>query len=210
MSNGDRRDGMRGLAGRRPRLVVLILLVAQLGVVGCGNPGQSGPDRQTRVDQAFQRHADAVVEKEGGSAVPTGHLLAGSDQLAGGTDVTLWVTDPAAAGRIKSRCFYLDLEDRGGAGSGFGGCGAAGDQVTLSRSGEIVIGTVGKWPAPLVRITRGGPATEVAVIGGYFLVPQSLTGDADAGYSVLLVGAGGEILGAVHDLIPPASATPVS
>ena len=112
--------------------------------------------------------------------------------------------------QIRSRCFYLDLEDRGGVGSGFSDCGGVDDQLTLNRSSEIVFGTVGTWPARLVRISRGGPVIEVTVTGGWFLVPQSLTGGADASYSIALVGADGETLCAVHELTPPASVTPVT
>ncbi|MFI6759833.1 hypothetical protein ACIBF5_11930 [Micromonospora sp. NPDC050417] len=198
-----------GVAGRA-RLAGAALLVAAVGLVGCGGREEPAPDRETRVDQAFQRYADGVREKEGVSAAPTQHLLAGSDQLANGTRISLWVTDPVASGHLRARCYYLDLEDHGGWVSGFGGCGGTDDQVTVNRNSEIVFGTVGTWPATLVRISRGGPPTEVTVTGGWFLVPHALSGPTAASYAIVLIGADGATIGTVRDLTPPASVTPVT
>ncbi|MFK3979315.1 hypothetical protein ACI2K4_02925 [Micromonospora sp. NPDC050397] len=183
--------------------------MALLASAGCGGePEEPKPDRQTRVDQAFQRYADGLQDSAGVSAAPTQHLLAGSDQLANRTRVSLWVTDPEASAHLSSRCYYLDLEDPSGVASGFGGCGGTDDQVTVHLDSGIAYGTVGTWPARLVRIGRGGPPTEVPVTGGWFLVPQSLTGGAS--YSIELVGADGETLCTVRDLTPPGSVTPVT
>ncbi|WP_329110891.1 hypothetical protein OG792_17560 [Micromonospora sp. NBC_01699] len=204
------RPAVAGMVRAR-RLAVAVLVAAALGGAGCGDRDDPGPDRQERVEQAFERYADEAVGKERVSAAaPNRHLLAGSDRLAGGTEVTLWVSDPATGSPVDARCYYLDLEDRGGWVSGFGGCGGADDQVTLNRNSEIVFGTVGRWPASTVRISRGGPPTDVTVTGGWFLVPQSLTGEADGSYSIVLVGADGGTLCVVRNLTPPASVTPVT
>ncbi|MEV4626901.1 hypothetical protein AB0J90_11505 [Micromonospora sp. NPDC049523] len=194
----------------RARSAVAVLLTTALVGAGCADPDEPGPDRQTRVDQAFQRYADGVREKEGVSAAPTRHLLAGTDKLIGGTEVTLWVTDPAASPEVDARCYYLDLEERGGWVSGFGGCGGADDQVTLNRNNEIVFGTVGRWPASTVRISRGTASTDIAVTGGWFLVPNWLTSVGDNSYSIELVGADGQTICTVRNLTPPASVTPVT
>ncbi|MGW4462656.1 hypothetical protein [Micromonospora sp. NPDC004704] len=194
----------------RARLAVAVLLTAALVGAGCADRDEPGPDRQTRVDQALQRYADGALGKDGVSAAPTRHLLAGTDKLAGGTEVTLWVTDPAASPEVNARCYYLDLEERGGWVSGFGGCGGTDDQVTLNRNNEIVFGTVGRWPASTVRISRGGPSTDITVTGGWFLVPSGLTGVSNSSYSIELVDADGRTICTVRNLTPPASVTPVT
>ncbi|RKR86137.1 hypothetical protein BDK92_0359 [Micromonospora pisi] len=201
---------INGVTGVRARSAIVGLVVAVAGLVGCVGRDDPAPDQQTRVDQAFQRYADGVREKEGVSEPPTQHLLAGTDQLPNGTRISLWVTDPVASDHLRARCYYLDLEDHGGWVSGFGGCGGADDQVTVNRNSEIVFGTVGTWPATMVRITRGGPPTEVTVTGGWFLVPHAVSEPTAAGYAIVLVGADGATLGTVRDLTPPASVTPVT
>lgn len=187
-----------------------VLLATVLVGAGCADRDEPGPDRQTRVDQALQRYADGALGKDGVSTTPTRHLLAGTDELAGGTEVTLWVTDPVASSETTPRCYYLDLEEQSGWVSGFGGCGGTDDQVTLNRSNEIVFGTVGRWPAATVRISRGGPSTDITVTGGWFLVPSGLTGVSDSSYSIELVDADGRTICTVRNLTPPASVTPVT
>lgn len=125
-----------------------------------------------------------IAEKEGRTAVRADHLLAGRDKLADGSTVTLWVTDPRANPGIRSRCFHLDL----GSG-GVGGCGGGpGNTVTLNELSGVMVGSVGSWPASVVRLSAGEVSADMAVVGGYFLVPSRVAVTATAGISITLLG----------------------
>ena len=192
----------------RSAVAVLVLVVAGVAGAGCGDRDEPGPATAGRPGVPTVRdewsRSRASRRRQPGTCSPAATRWPAAPRSPSGSPI------PQPAPRSAPRCYYLDLEAQGGWVSGFGGCGGADDQVTLNRNSEIVFGTVGRWPAVTVRISRGGPATDVTVTGGWFLVPQSLTGGADASYSIVLVGADGETLCAVHDLTPPASVTPVT
>jgi hypothetical protein len=198
--------GVEGTRHRAVRLVAALALLA-LMVTGCGSTGQPEQSQADRVNAAFDRDAGAIRQKEGLPSAPSAHLLAGTTQLADGTRVSLWVSDPEASAGVRSRCFYLDMETGTGAG-GFGSCSMPSNELTISRNGEVVIGSVGTWPAKSVHVKTSAGAAQGAVTGGYFLVPATLVGTANTPFTVTLLDAEERPIGVVRDLTPPGSATP--
>jgi hypothetical protein len=96
--------------GRRTGALALALLAGVLA--GCDLQEPRTKTRTERVQEAFARHADAIAEKEGATAVSTGFLLVGEDRLRDGTRLSYWVSDPATLTEVRSRCDYVDMEDR--------------------------------------------------------------------------------------------------
>lgn len=189
--------------------VLALLSLLALPMAGCTHP--PNPPRQSREDRvnaAFARDAGAIKQKEGLSSASSAHILVGTAQLADGTQVGLWVSDPAANAGVTSRCWYLDTETPNGAASGGGGCGMPTATVVLDRQGDIVVGSVGTWKAQAVHIETSVATADCQVTGGYFLMPPSLAGNAQSAFTITLLDASTLPIGVVRAVTAPGTATP--
>jgi hypothetical protein len=167
--------------------------------------------RDERVAEYFHNTVKDIATKEQVSAAPTAYLSAGADTAPDGTEISLWVSDPADPVKVRSRCFYLDMQQRDGGAGGFGGCGAVdGRDVSLSGDDTHAIGSVSGWDAASVRIAGSGATQTVSVVGGYFLVPVKFTAGVDEPLSLTLLDKSGAEMGTVTGLTPPGSAVPVA
>jgi hypothetical protein len=155
-----------------------------------------------RVNEIFARFAQDIAAKD---AIPTPALhlrAAATEELSDGSQATLWVAE-----HTKSRCYHVDVERAGGEHrTGAGACGEPGERVWLSRTGAIVVGSVGTCPAETVSVTTPHGEAILTVNAGYFLIPPHLTPATGVRHTLILIGAAGEILGKVANLPAPGRA----
>lgn len=196
---------INGTSCRKVAVLAVISLVGLLAT-GCTHPATQ--TREDRVNAAFAGDAEAIQQKEGVPSAPTAHRLVGTAELADRTQVSLWVSDPGADTGIRSSCWYLDVETPSRGAGGTGSCGMPTTTVVLNRQDEIVIGSVGTWKAPSVRVETPVATAELPVTGSYFLVPPSVAGTAQSTFTITLLDASAQPIGVVRGLTAPGTATP--
>jgi len=200
-------DGMK----RRKAATMAVLSLVAVPVAGCTRPpAASTQSRDDRVNAAFAADARAIKQKEGSAPASSAHLMVGTADLADGSRISLWVSDPAANVGIKSSCWYLDMETSTAATAGYGGCGMPTTTVDLNRRGGVVIGSVGIWKAQTVHIETPVATAEFQVTGGYFLVSPPVAGTARSTFTITLLDASAQPIGVVQGLTAPGTATPTT
>lgn len=158
----------------------------------------------THVAEAFAHYARFIAAKEQIPLPRLGYHVATGVALPGGATATLWV---AAAETAKSTCYHMAVSRAGSQNAmGTGACGTPDDQLSLDRTGALVVGSVGNHPAETVRLTTAHGEATVIVDTGYFLVPPELTPEPGVLHTVEMFGLAGEMIGRVTDVRAPGSA----
>lgn len=185
-------------------------IAAAVLLAGCtADTSQNQSTRDERVAKYFANTAKDVAIKENIPAGSVRYLSAGEQTAADGTELSLWVSDPSDPIATRSRCFYLDEQQRDGSGGGYGGCGALeGRDISLNGDTNYAVGSIGEWDAVSVRITGKGATETIPITAGYFLVPLLFTADVDVPLTLTLLDESGAELGTVTGLTPPGSAEP--